>query len=93
MLETLIVPLRRSDRSLADRHESILTRSRGVHCAEVSREIVREAAHLRATSGIQTPDALQMATALHFRATAFITNDRRLQSVPAMRTLQLDDYR
>ena len=93
LLETLVVPLRHGDLPLADRYEEILTQSRGLRCVELSREVLRDAAYLRAVTGVKTPDALQLATALRCGASAFVTNDRDLPSPPGLRVLRIDDYR
>jgi predicted nucleic acid-binding protein len=89
LLELLVVPFRTGDRRLADRYEALLTRSRGVTMVDVSRDHLKAAAHLRATSTIRTPDALQLAVALTSRCVAFVTNDRRLPAVPGVRIVDL----
>jgi hypothetical protein len=40
---------------------------------------------------IRTPDAIQMATAMHEGASFLLTNDRRLPSTSALEVLVLDD--
>jgi predicted nucleic acid-binding protein len=47
------------------------------------------AAELRATTGAATPDALQLATALATGCSSFLTNDRRLPSVPGLKVVKL----
>jgi hypothetical protein len=44
LLEVLVVPYRTGDHLLAGRYESILTRSRGVQIADISRDHLRAAA-------------------------------------------------
>ena len=92
LLEVLVVPYRASDHTLAERYEALLTRSRGVRLIDLTRDQLLSAAQLRAATGVRTPDALQMAAALSARCTAFITNDRRLPSVPGLRIIQLRSY-
>jgi hypothetical protein len=41
---------------------------------------------------VKTPDALQLAAALAFGCTAYLTNDRTLPPIPGLRVLQLRDY-
>ena len=60
LLEVLVVPLRARNRSLADRYEALLTRSRGIRLVDMTRDQLRAAAQLRATTGFKTPDALQV---------------------------------
>lgn len=92
LLEILVVPYRTGDHLLATRYESILVRSRGVHIADISRDHLRAAAQLRATTGVKTPDSLQLVAALAGGCTAFLTNDRALPNIPGMRLLQLASY-
>ena len=92
LLEVLVVPYRAGNRSLADRYEALLTRSRGVRLIGIDRSQLRAAAQLRALHRMRTPDALQLAAALSARCTAFVTHDRRLPEIPGLRILQLRDY-
>ena len=56
--------------------------------------IAKDAARLRASYRIRTPDALLVASALGGKAEAFLTNDARLRQLKAegMRILVLHDY-
>jgi predicted nucleic acid-binding protein len=92
LLEVLVVPYRSGDLRLAERYEDLLTRSRNVRLREIDRALLRAAAQLRAVSSIRTPDALQLAAGLAERCTSFLTNDRRLPSLPGLRVLQIGDY-
>jgi predicted nucleic acid-binding protein len=92
LLEVLVVPYRTGDHLLAERYEALLTQSRGVRVADISRDHLRAAAQLRAATGIKTPDALQLVAALAAGCGAFLTNDRALPTVPGLRILQLNSY-
>jgi predicted nucleic acid-binding protein len=92
LLEVLVVPYRAGNRLLADRYEALLTRSRGVRVVDLTRDQLRAAAQLRATTGVKTPDALQLAAAIGTDCHAFLTNDRRLPSIPGLRIRQLATY-
>lgn len=92
LLEVMVVPLRRGDLPLAELYERLLTRSRGLTLREIDRGLLKAAAQLRAATRIKTPDALQMSAALAERCTAFVTNDRRLPSVPGLRVIQVESY-
>ena len=91
-LEVLVVPYRAGNIELAERYEAVLTRSRGVRMIDLTRDHMRLAAQLRATTGIATPDALQLATCFVSRCSAFVTNDRRLPAIPGLRIIQLREY-
>jgi predicted nucleic acid-binding protein len=92
LLEVLVVPYRLGNRVLAARYEALLTRSRGVRVVDLTREQLRAAAQLRAVTGVKVPDALQLVAALTAGCATFLTNDRRLPTVPGLRVLQLRDY-
>jgi predicted nucleic acid-binding protein len=53
--------------------------------------IAETAAQLRAQYNLKTPDAFQLATAIEGKCTAFLTNDRALQKVLAIRVIVLED--
>jgi len=78
LMELLVVPYRAGNQPLADQYEALLTRSRGLQMVELSRDVLRGAAQLRAVSGARTPDAIQLAAALAAGCRTFVTNDRRL---------------
>jgi predicted nucleic acid-binding protein len=92
LLEVLVVPYRAGDAALAQRYEAVLTRSRGVRMIDLTRDHLRLAAQLRAATGVATPDALQLAVSLAAGCSAFLTNDRRLPTVPGLRIVQLGAY-
>lgn len=92
LLEVLVVPLRSGNRALADRYEALLTRSRGIRLIDVTRDQLRTAAALRATTGVKTPDALQLAAAVSTGCGTLLTNDRRLTDIPGLRIRQLSAY-
>ncbi|MFN0062114.1 MAG: type II toxin-antitoxin system VapC family toxin [Myxococcaceae bacterium] len=94
LLEVLTLPYRAQDVALAERYESLLTQSRGLHLVDIDRPLLHAAAQLRARfSKIRTPDALQLAAALRTSCTAFITNDRSLPTLPGLKIVQLGEYR
>ena len=92
LLEVLVVPYRCGDTALADRYETILTRAKGLTMRPLTRKLLKSAALLRARTGMKTPDAIQMSTALAAECTALVTNDRDFRSVPGLKILQLENY-
>ncbi len=93
LLEALVVPLRRGDTDLARKYRDILSKTRGLTTMSIFSSIAEEAAKLRASYNIRTPDAIQMATATSARAKFFLTNDKRLPSLPGLQVLVLDDLK
>lgn len=91
LLEVLVQPLRRGDTEMVQRYRDILLEVPGLATAEVSRPIVEGAARLRAMHTLQAFDAIQLATAIHAGADAFLTNDIRLPRLSALQILVLDE--
>ena len=92
LLETLVVPYRNTDVSLASRYEKLLTESRGLQVIEIDRPLLRHAAQLRAVSGVKTPDALQLAAGMIGGCKVFLTHDRDLPSIGGLDVLQIGRY-
>lgn len=92
LLEVLVVPYRAGNRLLADRYEALLGRSRGIRMIDLTRDQLTAAAQLRASTGVKTPDALQLVAALSAGCATFVTNDRRLPKIPGLKVLQLASY-
>jgi predicted nucleic acid-binding protein len=91
LLEVLVKPLREGNTKLADQYKSILTNATGIEIFEITAEISVKAADLRAKYRLQTPDAIQMATAILNNANYFLTNDFRLASVPEIKCITLSE--
>ncbi|MEA2084605.1 MAG: PIN domain-containing protein [Thermodesulfobacteriota bacterium] len=89
LLEVLVHPLRSNNRELATEYRDILLNSR-LMTLEVSNAIAEQAAQLRATHNIRTPDAIQISAALNAGATHFFTNDIRLPEIPSLQILSID---
>lgn len=92
LMETLVVPLRVGNTVVAHQYERFLTRSGNLHLVPLDFDLLRAAAHVRATTRLKTPDAIQVASALSVGCPTFLTNDGRIPSLPGLRVLQLEDY-
>ena len=92
LMEVLVVPYRSGNSALADRYESLLTNSRGLRFMEVDRRLLKAAAQLRATFKFKPPDAIQVAAALVGNCSSFLTNDRRMTTVPGLKVFQVKNY-
>jgi predicted nucleic acid-binding protein len=92
LLETLVIPYRSGNTTLAARYETLLTKSRGIRFRDLDRPLLRSAAQLRAVFSIRTPDALQLAAALSGGCNVYLTNDRSLPRIPGLAILHVSDY-
>ena len=92
LLETLVIPNRTGNRQLAESYENLLRHSRGLSMIELGYSLLRTAADLRARAGLKTPDALQIAAAIHSKCRFFLTHDRRLPQIPDLRILRLSSF-
>ena len=93
LLEVLVHPFRQGDTALAEQYRDILLSAEGLTTILLSQDIAEEAAQLRAAHTIRTPDAIQMATAIHAGASFFLTNDNRLPTLPGLTVLVLDELK
>lgn len=91
LTEVLTVPIRNGDTATETLYRTRLLFSRNLTTLSAIPAIAERAAELRARYNLRTPDALQIATALHARCEAFLTNDKRLQRVTELAILVLED--
>ena len=92
LMETLVRPYRVGNAPLAAQYEAFLTGSRGFRLEEITINVLRAATQLRAAHNIKTPDAIHLATALMATCPVYLTNDRKLPSIPGIRILQVKSY-
>jgi len=90
MTELLVLPYRQSDEQRADDFFGLLSTYPNLDWVAPVLEIAELAAQIRAAHRLQTPDALQAATAVHSLATGLITNDPVFERVDGFETLVLD---
>ncbi len=62
-----------------------------IRVVSLDRATAEDAAWIRGSLGIGLEDAVHLASARHAGATAFVTNDRRLRSIPRLEVVYLDD--
>lgn len=90
MTELLVLPYRERDEQRADDFYSLLSTYPNLEWIAPNLEIAELAARIRALHRLQTPDALQAATAVHSLAGGLITNDPVFERVEGFETLVLD---
>ena len=83
VMETLVKPLREGD-TVLERLFRDLFDSSEVRLIPTTRTLWEEAARLRATTNLRTPDALHAAAALRERCTLFVTNDAAFRRVQGL---------
>jgi predicted nucleic acid-binding protein len=90
LMEVLVVPLRNANNSLVADYEELLLSSQ-VQLISINQSILRQAANLRATSNLKTPDAIHAATALSVSCNQFITNDKGFRNAPGLPVVILSE--
>ncbi len=90
LMETLIRPLQAGDAALANAYEQLFQQAQ-TRLLPITQPILREAAQLRATTKLKTPDALHAATARQAGCVLFVSNDGGFRAVPGLPVVILDD--
>ncbi len=90
-LEVLVLPERQGAVHLAARYRAFLTNSSQVSIHPLTFAVADEAARLRATHGLRTPDAIQLATARACGADMVLTNDAKWRGIPDFRIVLVDE--
>ncbi len=86
ILETLVKPLRDQDVSLQKLFRELF-RAREINLIPTTTSVWERAAHIRATTGLKTPDAIHAASALAASVKLVLTNDphfRRISDLPVI---------
>jgi predicted nucleic acid-binding protein len=91
-MELTVRPWQLGRPEIARQYETALIRFPNLTLVEVTRDIARQAAQLRAVHRLRPADALHAATALVSGATLFVTNDHDLTRLaPTVDVLVLED--
>ena len=87
LMECLVRPLREQDADTLSRYEEFFN-ARNLEIVELSPQVVDLATKLRATYGVRTPDALQVACAMSLRGqTIFMTGDAAFKKIADLAVL------
>lgn len=92
LLELTVRPLQLGRQDVADDYEILLGYFPNLEMQPISREVVLEAAALRARHRLRTPDAIQIATGVRYGATLAITNDQGWRDQSVIKTAILSDF-
>lgn len=91
LMEVLVQPLRRNAHALQQAYTERLLHSAYFETHAIDAPIAERAAELRARFNLRTPDALQLATALHVGCQAFLTNDTALKRISDLHVIIVDE--
>ncbi len=91
LLEVLVRPLKVGDATTAILFRTVLRHTPDVQMVPITQAVLEEAANLRATLGLRTPDALHLATALLNGCALLVTNDRAFRRVPDLAVTVLSE--
>jgi predicted nucleic acid-binding protein len=92
LLELMVRPLQLGRQDAADDYETLLSYFPNLELIPIGRQILLDAAGLRARHRLRTPDAIQLATGLQAGATLAITNDGKWRGLPMIETMVLADF-
>jgi len=91
LTEVLTQPIKVGNAALTTAYRDILIKGHNFTLVPVDTDVAERAAELRARYQLKTPDALQVAVALHAGCDGFLTNDLGLKRVTEVRVLVLDE--
>ena len=90
LMELTVRPWQLERPDVARAYEDALIHFPNLLLADVTRDVARQAAQLRAAYELRPADALHAATALAHEATAFVTNDRDFARFDRLDVVLLD---
>lgn len=79
LLELLVIPKKKSNDHLAHKYRAMVSELLSEPMIPISEAIAEKAAEFRARKKFKTPDAIQLACAIHSGFDVFYTNDRQLK--------------
>ena len=92
LAECLVKPFQTGSRESVEVYEQSIRSRRRFTVLPISRAILVEAAHIRATSTAKLADAIHVASSRSQNCDLFLTNDQRLRSVPALNCVLLAEF-
>lgn len=93
IMELTVWPWKQNRGDVARQYELLLANFPNLIIADVSRDVARKAAQLRALYNVRPADALLVATGLVNEATAWVSNDFQLRRLASeLEIIVLDDW-
>lgn len=93
LAEIAVGPVAAGDETLAERYADEVRGVRGIQVVPLTADIAVDVALIRGRHRVQIPDAVHLATARHAGASAIITNDERMPSLPGLEVVHLAEIR
>jgi predicted nucleic acid-binding protein len=90
LMEILVKPKIEGLLQAARDYEYYLTTFPNLTFNEMGLDVAQKASDLRSADGLRAPDAIQLATAILYGATAFFTNDKAFERVKGVDIVILD---
>jgi len=90
LAECLVKPMASRRTEFIETYLAMLRDHRSISLVPITRDLLIDAARLRALSRIKLPDAIHAATALQSGCASFLTNDDRL-NIPGIRMVRWHD--
>ena len=84
-------PARAGDAALVERVADYLGSLENTRLVTLTADVAVDVAALRGSDQVALADAIHLSSARSAGATAFVTNDRRIRSVPKLEVLYLDE--
>jgi predicted nucleic acid-binding protein len=91
LAETLVKPIKDNDQARQEAYKRAIVNRSNVSVVPILRELLIDAAQVRAETGLKLPDAIHAATAVHARCTTFITNDAQLKKLSSLHVVLLSE--
>ena len=93
IMELTVHPWRQQRGDIARQYEAVLAHFPHLQIVDVTRDVARLAAQLRAYYNLRPADALQVASAVTHQATVWVSNDKKLKRLsPQLDVIILDDF-
>ena len=87
--EVLVKPIQNGNAAQQNIYKQAISSTSILQVVPVQRDVLIEAARLRATVNLKLPDAIHAATAIATQCSTFVTNDHRFQIVSGFQTVLL----
>jgi predicted nucleic acid-binding protein len=91
LAETLIKPIKDNNRGRQAAYKKAIVNRNNVSVVPILREILINAAQVRAEMGLKLPDAIHAATAVQAQCSTFVTNDAQLKKLSNLHVVLLSE--